>query len=85
MRPAVLATRATFPDIADRLRDHFDVSDNPADTVWSPTELIARLQGKQGVPLGEPGVLRVDANRSRHEQLDSVLTWLGRISTTTSR
>src|SRR6185369_12822223 len=36
MRPAVLVTRATFPDIADRLREHFDVSDNPADTVWSP-------------------------------------------------
>ena len=49
MRPAVLVTRATFPDIADRLREHFDVSDNPADTVWSHAELIARLQGKLGV------------------------------------
>lgn len=49
MRPAVLATRATFADITDRLRAHFDVEDNPADTVWSPDELIRRLQGKQGV------------------------------------
>ena len=49
MRPAVLATRATFPDIADRLREYFDLSDNPSDTVWSPTELIAHLRGKSGV------------------------------------
>jgi gluconate 2-dehydrogenase len=49
MRPTVLATRATFPDIADRLREHFDVEDNPTDTVWSPEELRRRLQGKQGV------------------------------------
>ena len=60
MRPAVLVTRATFPDIADRLREHFDVSDNPADTVWSPTELIARLRGKQGVM--STGSERIDAN-----------------------
>lgn len=60
MRPAVLATRATFPDIADRLREHFDVSNNPADTVWSPTELIARLQGKLGVM--STGSERIDAN-----------------------
>ncbi|KWR88208.1 2-hydroxyacid dehydrogenase [Cupriavidus sp. IDO] len=49
MRPSVLVTRATFPDIADRLREHFDVTDNPGDTVWSPAELIDRLQGKEGV------------------------------------
>lgn len=40
MRPSVLATRATFPDIADRLRSHFDVTENPSDTIWSPAELI---------------------------------------------
>lgn len=28
MRTSVLVTRATFPDIADRLRQHFDVTDN---------------------------------------------------------
>ena len=39
MRPSVLATRATFPDLADRLREHFDVEDNPADTVWSPPSI----------------------------------------------
>jgi gluconate 2-dehydrogenase len=59
MRPAVLATRATFPDIADRLREHFDVEDNPDDTVWSPAELIRRLHGKQGVM--STGSERIDA------------------------
>ncbi|VTU23688.1 Glyoxylate/hydroxypyruvate reductase B [Variovorax sp. SRS16] len=59
MRPSVLATRATFADIADRLREHFDVEDNPSDTVWSPEELRRRLQGKQGVM--STGTERIDA------------------------
>jgi len=59
MQPSVLVTRATFPDIADRLRAHFDVDDNPADAVWSPPELIARLQGKVGAMT--TGSERIDA------------------------
>ncbi|MCF1442059.1 2-hydroxyacid dehydrogenase [Ralstonia nicotianae] len=59
MRPSVLVTRATFPDIANRLREHFDVTDNPSDTILSPSELIARLQGKQG--LMSTGSERIDA------------------------
>lgn len=59
MRPAVLATRATFADITERLRAHFDVEDNPADTVWGADELIRRLQGKQGVM--STGSERIDA------------------------
>jgi gluconate 2-dehydrogenase len=46
---AVLFARAAFPDIVDRLREHFDVEDNPADEVWDRDTLIARLQGKAGV------------------------------------
>src|SRR5260370_15067235 len=59
MRPAVLVTRATFADVDERLREYFDVSDNPSDTVWSPTELIARLLGKAGVM--STGSERIDA------------------------
>ncbi|ALF90400.1 MULTISPECIES: 2-hydroxyacid dehydrogenase [Ralstonia solanacearum species complex] len=59
MRPSVLVTRATFPDIANRLREHFDVTDNPSDTILSPSELIERLQGKQGVM--STGSERIDA------------------------
>jgi gluconate 2-dehydrogenase len=49
MRPPILITRATFPDVADRLREQLAVEHNPTDEVWSPTVLIRRLQGKQGV------------------------------------
>jgi glyoxylate/hydroxypyruvate/2-ketogluconate reductase len=49
MHPSILVTRATFPDVADRLRQFFDVADNPADTIFSPAELAGRLQGKVGV------------------------------------
>lgn len=49
MRPSVLLTRATFPDIAGRLQAHFDVEDNPSDTIWTPEQLKDRLRGKQGV------------------------------------
>jgi glyoxylate/hydroxypyruvate/2-ketogluconate reductase len=49
MKPAVLVCRAVFPDIVDRLREHFEVETNEADVVWSPAELVAHLQGKAGV------------------------------------
>ena len=48
-KPSVLVCRAVFPDIVDRLREHFEVEENPADVVWSQPELIAHLQGKAGV------------------------------------
>jgi gluconate 2-dehydrogenase len=48
-KPSVLVCRAVFPDIVDRLREHFDVETNEADIVWTPEELIAHLQGKAGV------------------------------------
>jgi gluconate 2-dehydrogenase len=48
MKPSVLICRAVFPDIVDRLREHFEVETNEADAIWSPAELIAHLQGKAG-------------------------------------
>jgi gluconate 2-dehydrogenase len=59
MKPSVLVTRATFPDIVERLREHFDVEDNPHDTLWDPAELRRRLHGKQGVM--SHGSDRIDA------------------------
>jgi gluconate 2-dehydrogenase len=59
MSTAVLATRATFADVLDRLREHFTVEHNPTDTVWPAAELIQRLQGKQGVM--STGSERIDA------------------------
>ncbi len=49
MRPSVLVCRRIFPEVLDRLREHFEVEANDADDVWSRDELIARLQGKAGV------------------------------------
>jgi glyoxylate/hydroxypyruvate/2-ketogluconate reductase len=57
--PRVLITRATFPDLAAELALLCDVEDNPADTIWPRTELIARLQGKAGVM--STGTERIDA------------------------
>ncbi|WP_075645486.1 2-hydroxyacid dehydrogenase [Caballeronia mineralivorans] len=48
MPASVLVTRASFPDIVDSLREHFDVSDNAEDIVWSQEELIGRLRDKRG-------------------------------------
>jgi gluconate 2-dehydrogenase len=59
MSTAVLATRATFADVLERLREHFTVEHNPTDTVWPAAELIQRLQGKQGVM--STGSERIDA------------------------
>jgi gluconate 2-dehydrogenase len=49
MKPAVLVARAIQPEVVARLREHFDVDDNPTDLVLSRDELTARLQGKQGI------------------------------------
>jgi glyoxylate/hydroxypyruvate/2-ketogluconate reductase len=49
MKKSVLVCRAVFPDIVDRLREHFQVETNEADVVWSRGELIAHLQGKAGM------------------------------------
>jgi gluconate 2-dehydrogenase len=48
MKPSILVCRAVFPEVVDRLRQHFDVEDNPTDEVWPKAELIRRLQGKVG-------------------------------------
>ncbi|HMC44618.1 MAG TPA: NAD(P)-dependent oxidoreductase, partial [Caballeronia sp.] len=48
MRSSVLVTRASFPDIVEKLNEFFDVTDNPSDTLWTQPELIAGLQGKRG-------------------------------------
>lgn len=49
MKPAVLVSRAIFTDVVDRLREYFDVEDNPADTLFTKAELVQRLRGKVGV------------------------------------
>ena len=47
-RQKILVARAVFPDVVSRLREHFVVEDNPGDHIHSKSELIDRLQGKDG-------------------------------------
>ena len=58
-RPKVLIARAVFGEVVDRLREHFDVDDNPEDRIFAKAELIARLSGKQGALT--TGSERIDA------------------------
>lgn len=48
-RPAVLVTRAIFPDVIERLSQYFDVDHNQSDAVLDTAALRARLAGKAGV------------------------------------
>ena len=58
-KPAVLVARATFPDVVERLRAHFDVTFNAADVVYTRPELLAQLRGKAGA--FTTGSERIDA------------------------
>src|SRR6476661_2744546 len=49
MKPSILVARAVFPEVIERLRQHFDVEDNQEDKVYSAGELASRLQGKDGM------------------------------------
>jgi gluconate 2-dehydrogenase len=48
MKPQVLVARAVFPEVIERLRQYFEVEDNPGDRVFGKPELIERLRGKAG-------------------------------------
>ena len=49
MKPSILIARQIFPEVEARLREHFEVDANDQPIDWPQPELIARLQGKQGV------------------------------------
>ena len=49
MKPSILVARAVFPEVIERLRQHFDVEDNQDDKVYTSEELASRLQGKDGM------------------------------------
>ncbi|MFY8089199.1 MAG: NAD(P)-dependent oxidoreductase, partial [Rubrivivax sp.] len=58
-KPKLLVARRVFDETLLALREHFEVEDNPADTVWAPAELVQRLQGKDAAFI--PGSERIDA------------------------
>lgn len=59
MKPRILIARTIFPETIDYLSQYFEVEDNPQDRLWSPSELVERLQGKQGAMT--MGAERIDA------------------------
>ena len=59
-KPRILVARAIFPDIVERLRTHFEVDDNPEDTILPPAQLAARMADKDGA--FTTGSERIDAN-----------------------
>jgi len=59
MKPAVLVARAVFPEVLDKLAQHFEITANQDDVLWTPAELVQQLQGKQGV--FTTGSQRIDA------------------------
>lgn len=48
MKPSICVARALFPEVLERLAGHFNVESNQDDVVWTPAELLQKLQGKQG-------------------------------------
>ena len=55
----ILVARAIFPEVLAKLAEHFEVTPNPSDAVLTPDQLVAQLQGMQGV--FTTGSERIDA------------------------
>ena len=58
-KPAILVTRAIFPETIEKLAQYFEVTSNQADENWTNPQLIQKLQGKVGVFTF--GLERIDA------------------------
>ncbi|ABM42651.1 MULTISPECIES: 2-hydroxyacid dehydrogenase [Diaphorobacter] len=50
-KPHILVARKIFPEVIERLTQHFEVYANQDDNLWTQAELIERLQGKDGALL----------------------------------
>lgn len=58
-KPRILIARAIFPEVVQRLSQHFEVQSNPQDVLWSLPELLAHLADKDG--LLSTGSQRIDS------------------------
>ena len=59
MKQKILVTREVFDETIDFLKSHFEVESNQADRLFARDELIAKLQGKDGVQTSSSD--RIDA------------------------
>jgi glyoxylate reductase len=48
-KPKILVTRAVFPEVIERLKQHFEVESNQDDHIFSANELAAKMQGKDAI------------------------------------
>ena len=48
-KPGIVIARAVFPQVIERLAQHFDVLANQDDVLWTRAQLIAHLQGRVGL------------------------------------
>ncbi len=48
-KKSILVARAVFPEVLERLAQHFEVESNQDDLIWPREEFIRRLSGKAGV------------------------------------
>ncbi|OWW19654.1 2-hydroxyacid dehydrogenase [Noviherbaspirillum denitrificans] len=48
-KPKILVTRAVFPDVIERLEQHFEVESNQDDRILSPAELAEKVKGMDGI------------------------------------
>jgi len=58
-KPRILVARAIFPEVIERLMQHFDLEPNPTDELWSKAQLTEKLRDKVGV--FTTGSERIDA------------------------
>jgi glyoxylate/hydroxypyruvate/2-ketogluconate reductase len=58
-KPAILVTRAIFPETLEKLSQYLDIESNQADSAWTKPQLIDKLQGKVGAFTF--GLERIDA------------------------
>jgi gluconate 2-dehydrogenase len=49
MKPKILVARAVFPEVLDRLKEHFEVESNQEDQVFTAQELTEKLRGKDAI------------------------------------
>ena len=58
-KPRILVACQVFPEVLERLAQHFEVEANPNDEPWTGSALAARLAGKDGA--FTTGMQRIDA------------------------
>jgi gluconate 2-dehydrogenase len=60
MKPGILVTREVFDETIDFLKSHFEVESNQSDRLYAHDELIAKLQGKDGVQTSSSDLIDAD-------------------------